>query len=102
MLGVGGGWNGARRGRAAGAGDGGAGGVGGDGVGVREGRLARVVEVDGAALHGAAAVAACGRGVEVQLVALSAAPLVVAERVGRLLPAVAAEGVLGSGERLRG
>jgi hypothetical protein len=72
----------------------------GDCVGVRERRFSRVVEVDGPALYGTAAVSLCLGRIEVQLIALSAAAFVATEGVLGLFSAVPAQGVLGSGEAL--
>lgn len=61
-----------------------------------------MVEVDGSALDGTCSCAKRLRGVEVELVSLSASSFVGAERVRGLLSAMAAERVLCSGEGVCG
>ncbi len=75
-----------------------------DGVCVRERGFPRVVEIYCSALDGAGTSAESGglRGVEVHLISLTRAAFISAESVGGDFSAVAAEGILGSGEGLGG
>lgn len=75
-----------------------------DGVCVREWGFARMVEVYCFALDRAGTGAESGGlcGVEVELISLTRAAFISAESVGGDFSAVAADGILGSGEGLGG
>jgi hypothetical protein len=75
-----------------------------DGVCVRERGFPWVVEVYCSALDGAGTSAESGslRGVKMELISLTRAAFIGSESVGGDFSAVAAEGVLGSGEGLSG